>query len=161
MRGIRIGRILGIPIYLHSSWFIVFALITFSLVQQFNSQHPQWSQTQHWLVGVLTSLLFFGSVLFHELAHSVVALRFKIRVVSITLFIFGGIARIGREARTAAQEFLIAVAGPVSSYLLATPASVSLFLDHIATLGRAPVIQLPAEIVQNRFRLSRMKVTGP
>jgi Zn-dependent protease len=119
MRGIRIGRILGIPIYLHSSWFIVFALITFSLVQQFSDQHPQWSQAQHWLVGVLTSLLFFGSVLVHELGHSVVALRYNIPVVSVTLFIFGGIARIGREAAKPAQEFFIAVAGPVTSFLLA------------------------------------------
>ena len=117
--GFRIGRIFGIPIYLHSSWFIVFALITFSLVQQFNTQHPQWSRPQHWTVGVLTSLLFFGSVLFHELAHSVVALRYKIPVVSITLFVFGGIARIGRDAKTPKQEFLIAAAGPASSYLLA------------------------------------------
>ena len=117
--GILIGRILGIPIYLHSSWFIVFALITFSLVQQFHTQHPQWSQAQHWTVGVLTSLLFFGSVLFHELSHSVVALRYKIPVVSITLFVFGGVARIGRDASSAKQEFLIAAAGPASSYLLA------------------------------------------
>ena len=117
--GIRIGRILGIPIYLHSSWFIIFALITYSLATQFANEHEQWSQTQHWAVGILTSLLFFGSVLFHELAHSVVALRYKIPVVSITLFVFGGVARIGREAASARQEFNIAVAGPASSYLLA------------------------------------------
>jgi Zn-dependent protease/predicted transcriptional regulator len=116
--GIRIGRVFGIPIYLHSSWFIVFALITFSLVRQFNSQHPQWSESQHWMVGVLTSLLFFGSVLFHELSHSVVARHFRIPVVSITLFVFGGVARIGRDAPTPRQEFLIAAAGPLSSYLL-------------------------------------------
>jgi Zn-dependent protease/predicted transcriptional regulator len=119
MRGIRIGRILGIPIYLNPSWFIIFALITISLVNWFNTEHPQWSQSQYWLVGVLTSALFFGSVIFHELSHSVVALHFKIPVVSITLFIFGGIAQIGRDAKTATQEFLIAVAGPLSSYLLA------------------------------------------
>ena len=117
--GIRIGRVLGIPIYLHSSWFIVFALITFSLVRQFNVQHPQWSETQHWAIGGLTSLLFFGSVLFHELSHSMVALRFRIPVTSITLFVFGGVARIGRDAKTAAQEFLIAMAGPASSFALA------------------------------------------
>jgi len=116
--GIRIGRIFGIPIYLHSSWFIIFALITYSLAGQFASDHPDWTQTQHWTLGLLTSLLFFGSVLFHELAHSVVALRYKIPVVSITLFVFGGVARIGREATTAKQEFNIAVAGPLSSYLL-------------------------------------------
>ena len=90
--GIKIGRIFGIPIYLHSSWFIIFALITYSLATQFASEHEQWSQAQHWAVGVLTSLLFFGSVLFHELAHSVVAQRYKIPVVSITLFVFGGVA---------------------------------------------------------------------
>jgi len=117
--GIRIGRILGIPIYLHPSWFIIFALITVSLATQFANQHPRWSQVQHWSLGVLTSLLFFGSVLFHELSHSVVALHYRIPVVSITLFVFGGVARIGREPSRARQEFNIAVAGPVSSYMLA------------------------------------------
>jgi len=117
--GIRIGRILGIPIYLHPSWFIIFALITVSLATQFANQHPRWSQAQHWSLGVLTSLLFFGSVLFHELSHSVVALHYRIPVVSITLFVFGGVARIGREPSRARQEFNIAVAGPVSSYMLA------------------------------------------
>ncbi|MCL4523058.1 MAG: site-2 protease family protein [Acidobacteria bacterium] len=117
--GFRIGRVLGIPIHLHASWFLLFALITFSWVSYFTNQHPHWSESQHWAAGILSSLLFFGSVLFHELAHSVVALRYKIPVVSITLFVFGGVARIGREARTAGQEFKIAVAGPVSSYLLA------------------------------------------
>jgi len=117
--GLRIGRILGIPIFLHGSWFIIFALITFSLATQFAHLHPGWSKTQHWMVGIVTSLLFFGSVLFHELAHSVVALRYKIPVVSITLFVFGGVARIGREPSSARQEFYIAVAGPVSSYFLA------------------------------------------
>jgi Zn-dependent protease len=117
--GMRIGRILGIPIYLHPSWFIIFALITFSLATQFASQHPHWTKAQHWSVGILTSLLFFGSVVFHELAHSVVAQHYRIPVVSITLFVFGGLARIGREPESARQEFNIAVAGPFSSYLLA------------------------------------------
>jgi Zn-dependent protease len=117
--GFKLGRIFGIPIFLHASWFIIFALITLSLATQFAHQHPQWSQFQHWVVGILTSLLFFSSVLFHELAHSVVALRYQIPVVSITLFVFGGVARIGREPARAKQEFYIAGAGPLSSYLLA------------------------------------------
>lgn len=116
--GLKIGRIFGIPIFLHASWFIIFTLITLSLATQFGSQHPEWSEAQHWALGILTSLLFFGSVLFHELAHSVVAQRYKIPVVSITLFVFGGLARIGREPASARQEFNIAVAGPVSSYIL-------------------------------------------
>ncbi|MGH9796335.1 MAG: site-2 protease family protein [Candidatus Acidiferrales bacterium] len=116
--GLKIGRIFGIPIYLHASWFIIFALITFSLVTQFGNAYPQWSERQRWMLGVATSLLFFGSVLFHELAHSVVAQRYKIPVISITLFVFGGVARIGREAPTAKQEFNIAIAGPLASFFL-------------------------------------------
>ena len=114
----RIGKILGIPIYLHSTWVIIFAAITYSLALQFEQQHPGWSPTQQWTVGVITSVLFFASLLFHELAHSVVAQYYKIRVLSITLFIFGGVASIERDPSKAMQEFNIAVAGPLSSGLL-------------------------------------------
>ncbi len=117
--GLRIGYIFGIPIYLHPSWLIIFALITLSLATQYTQQHPLWNPAQHWALGVLTSLLFFGSVLFHELAHSVVAQRYKIPVVSITLFVFGGVARIGKEPNNARQEFNIAIAGPLASFFLA------------------------------------------
>jgi Zn-dependent protease len=117
--GLRIATILGIPIYLHASWLIIFALITGSLGMQFTQQHPQWTSVQHWTAGLLTSLLFFASVLFHELSHSVVARHYKIRVVSITLFIFGGLAQIGRDASKAIQEFNIAIAGPIASFFLA------------------------------------------
>jgi Zn-dependent protease len=116
--GLKIGRIIGIPIYLHSSWVIIFFLITLSLAMQFAQQHPHWSVAQHWAVGLLTSLLFFGSVIFHELSHSVVAKHYKIPVISITLFIFGGVARIGREPSKASQEFNIAAAGPLASFFL-------------------------------------------
>jgi Zn-dependent protease len=116
--GLRIGRVFGIPIYIHPSWLVIFALITFSLATQFTQQHPRWSHAQHWSLGILTSLLFFGSVVFHELAHSAVAVRYRIPVASITLFVFGGIARIGREPDSAKQEFNIAIAGPLSSYFL-------------------------------------------
>lgn len=116
--GIRIGRIFGISIYLHSSWFIIFALITYSLRTQFTAQHPSWTPAQHWALGIITSLLFFGSVVFHELSHSVVAQHYKIPVASITLFVFGGLARIGREPSSAKQEFNIAIAGPISSFFL-------------------------------------------
>jgi Zn-dependent protease/predicted transcriptional regulator len=117
--GIPIGRIFGIPIYLHASWFIIFLLITLSLRTQFTSQHPGWSSAQHWMLGILTSVLFFASVIFHELSHSLVALHYRIPVKSITLFVFGGLARIGRDASNARQEFSIAIAGPISSLFLA------------------------------------------
>lgn len=118
-QGFRIGRILGIPIFIDYSWVIIFGLITFSLSVQFSKDHAQWSNAEIWGVGIVTSLLFFSSVLFHELAHSVVAQRYKIKVLSITLFIFGGLARIAREPATAMQEFNIAIAGPISSGFLA------------------------------------------
>jgi Zn-dependent protease/predicted transcriptional regulator len=123
-QGFRIGKVIGIPIYIDFSWIIIFSLITYMLSQQFNQQHPQWTTAQHWTVGILTSLLFFGSVLFHELAHSVVAQHYNLKVISITLFIFGGLARIGREPAKAIQEFNIAIAGPIASIFL----SVSFFL---------------------------------
>jgi len=117
--GMKIGRLRGIPIYLHASWLVIFALITVSLAEEFAKQHPRWSQAQHWSLGILTSLLFFASVVFHEMGHSVVAQHYRIPVISITLFVFGGLARIGREPESAKQEFNIAVAGPLASYLLA------------------------------------------
>lgn len=120
MAGFRIAKILGIPIYLDATWLLIFGLITYTLAMNFRQLHPQWAPAEHWSLGVLTSLLFFGSVLFHELAHSVVALHYKIPVHSITLFLFGGIARIGREPTKPIQEFNIAVAGPLASFFLAT-----------------------------------------
>jgi Zn-dependent protease len=117
--GIRIGRILGIPIYLDFSWILIFALVTLSLGLQFTKKFAQSNPLQQWGLGILTSLLFFGSVVFHELAHSAVAQHYKIKVLSITLFLFGGLARIGREPTKAIQEFNIAIAGPLASGFLA------------------------------------------
>jgi Zn-dependent protease len=117
--GIKIATILGIPIYVDASWVFVFALITYTIGQQFAQLHPQWTGAQHWTLGVLTSLLFFSSVIFHELAHSIVAQHYKIRVISITLFLFGGLARIERDPSKAIQEFNIAIAGPLASGFLA------------------------------------------
>jgi Zn-dependent protease/CBS domain-containing protein len=117
--GLLIGRVFGIPIYLHASWVFIFVLITISLHAQFAQEHADWTSQQHWAVGIGTSVLFFASVIFHELAHSLVARAYKIPVVSITLFVFGGLARIGRDPSKAIQEFNIAVAGPIASLFLA------------------------------------------
>src|SRR5712692_8532794 len=117
--GLKIGRILGIPIYLHATWVFIFAGITYIIAQQFKQAHPLWTTSQHWIVGVLTILVFFSSVVFHELSHSVVAQHYKIRVLSITLFLFGGLARIERDPSKAIQEFNIAIAGPLASGFLA------------------------------------------
>jgi len=117
-QGIRVARILGIPIYIDFSWILVFGFITFTISENFGAQHPSWTNTQTWTMGLLTTLLFFASVVFHELAHSIVAQGYKIKVLSITLFIFGGLARISREPSKAIQEFNIAVAGPLASGFL-------------------------------------------
>ena len=117
--GIRIGSIFGIPIYLHTSWFIIFALITISLRTQFTAEYPHWTGEQRWILGVVTSLLFFASVVFHELSHSIVARHYKIPVRSITLFVFGGLSHIERDPDSGLQEFNIAIAGPLSSLFLA------------------------------------------
>ena len=134
--GLRIGRILGIPIYVHPSWFIIFVLITSMLGMQFTAMHPQWKAAQHWTVGIATSLLFFASVLFHELAHSMIARIYKIRVISITLFVFGGVARLGREPAKPIQEFNIAIAGPLASFALAGGFySLTLFSPYSQMIG--------------------------
>jgi Zn-dependent protease/predicted transcriptional regulator len=134
--GFRIGRIFGIPIYVHASWFIIFVLITSMLGMQFTQEHPQWTAAQHWTVGVITSLLFFASVLFHELSHSMIARIYKIRVISITLFVFGGVARLGREPSKPIQEFNIAIAGPIASLVLAAGFStLTLFFPYTQIVG--------------------------
>ncbi len=115
----KIGRILGIPILVNWSWLVVFALITIMFAGQFSSGHPHWTAAEQWSLGVATSLLCFGSVLFHELGHSRVAIHYKIPVLSITLFIFGGVAQIARDPDRPIEEFNVAVAGPVASALLA------------------------------------------
>jgi Zn-dependent protease/CBS domain-containing protein len=140
---VKLGRIWGIPIGLHTSWFIIFALITWSLATgYFPTEYPQLSQATHWLLGVLTSGLFFGSVLAHELGHSYLALRYGIPVKSITLFIFGGVAQIGAEPRSPKQEFWIAVAGPIVSLSLALIFGALFLLDRGIALLAAPSLYL-------------------
>ena len=87
-------------------------------VSLFPELYPGWSSFQYWAIALLTSLVFFGSILAHELGHSVVALHYGIRVKSITLFVFGGVAQIARDAPRPGIEFLVAIAGPVVSALL-------------------------------------------
>ncbi|HVH71616.1 MAG TPA: site-2 protease family protein, partial [Candidatus Dormibacteraeota bacterium] len=141
--GFRIARILGIPIYLDPTWLLIFGLITYQLSKiTFPGIYRNWTETQYWSVGVIASLLFFGSVLFHELAHSIVALHYKIPVHSITLFIFGGIARIGREPSKPIQEFNIAVAGPLASFFLA-----GVFGAVALAFSADPTVVAPAKVL--------------
>ena len=116
---ISLGRIFGIPLTISYSWFIILALVTFLLANRMGDRYPFWSSAEQWLIGAVASILFFVSVLIHELSHSVLAINRGIPVKGITLFIFGGISHIGREARTPLVEFIIAGVGPFSSFILA------------------------------------------
>jgi Zn-dependent protease len=114
-----LGKLFGIQFRLHYTWFIVFALVTVSLsTRYFPSVYPGWSHLVYWATGIITSLLFFSSVVAHELAHSLVAKANGIPVTSITLFIFGGIAQITKEAPKASTELIMAAAGPACSLII-------------------------------------------
>jgi Zn-dependent protease len=114
------GRVAGIPLKIHMNWFLTAGLVTWALsVGYFPQTQPGWKSETYWLVGASTSFFFFLSVLLHELGHSLVALREKVGVNNITLFIFGGVAHIANEPPTAAAEFRIVAAGPLTSLGLA------------------------------------------
>ncbi|MCX5725286.1 MAG: site-2 protease family protein [Nitrospirae bacterium] len=115
----KIGRALGIPIHVHASWFVVFFFVTWSLAMGYLPETlPGLSASRYWGMGGIASLLLFVSVLLHELGHSYVALRYRIPIRQITLFIFGGMAHMGKEPPSPRAEFLIAMAGPLVSLLL-------------------------------------------
>jgi len=119
-RGRQVGHILGIPFHIDASWLVVFALITWSLATSyFPDMRAGWPWAMYWILGLVTSLLFFSSVVLHELGHSVVAIRRGTPVLGITLFVFGGIAWMADEPRTPFDELLIAIVGPVVSFVLA------------------------------------------
>jgi Zn-dependent protease/CBS domain-containing protein len=117
--GFRLGTILGFEIVLDYSWFIIFALILFSLGGGFFPiSYPGLGTVSYGAMALAGALLFFASLLAHELAHAVVARRRGVIVDGITLFVFGGMARMRSEPQRAGDEFVIAGAGPVSSYLM-------------------------------------------
>ncbi len=128
----KIARIMGIPIRVHFTWFIVFGLITWSLSTfYFPKAAPDLPAASYWIKGALAALLLFVSVAFHELAHSFVARKYKLSIESITLFIFGGVAQMKGEPPHPKAEFRIAVAGPLSSFFL----SVLFFFLSMNTAG--------------------------
>jgi Zn-dependent protease len=117
---IAIGKILSIPVFLDYSWFLILALVTWVLAQSyFPREFKTWPVILYWLIGFITSVIFFLSILLHELGHSVIAKHYKVKVKRITLFVFGGVAEITKEPPGSSAEFWIAVAGPVTSLLLA------------------------------------------
>jgi Zn-dependent protease/CBS domain-containing protein len=117
--GIPIGKVFGISLRLHYSWFFIFVLITWALAADyFPSTQPTWSLWLKIGAGVIASILFFGSVLFHELVHSLVSIHQGTEIKSITLFFLGGVSEMTGEPKTAGDEFRMAAAGPFSSLVL-------------------------------------------
>jgi Zn-dependent protease len=117
--GIPIGKAFGIQLRLHYSWFFIFVLVTFALAYlYFPTIYPSWAVSARIAAGLITSILFFASVLVHELMHSIVAQREGIPVKSITLFIFGGVSQITSEPKNAGDEFRMAFVGPLASLVI-------------------------------------------
>lgn len=131
-------RVFDIELKLATSWFLIAALITWSLADQvFPEQLPGLSDVQYFALGLSAMLLFFASLVLHELAHALVAKAFGISVPRITLFLFGGVAELGEEPDTAHHEFWIAIAGPAMSLALA-----SLFWLLAVALGFVSSLQV-------------------
>jgi Zn-dependent protease/predicted transcriptional regulator len=115
---IRLGRIFGVEIGLHYSWFIIAVLITFSLAGQFGLTNAGWSPGLRWGLAVITAILFFASIVIHELSHAMVAKLRGIPVRSITLFALGGVAQMEKEAADAKTEFWMGIIGPITSFVI-------------------------------------------
>ena len=115
---IKLGKISGIEIGLHYSWFIIAALIVFSLGEHFHRVNPNWSTDQVWVAAVITGALFFLTLLLHELAHSLVARSRGLKVTGITLFALGGVSQFQDDATDSKTEFWVAIAGPITSLMI-------------------------------------------
>ncbi|MEM9002295.1 MAG: site-2 protease family protein [Cyanobacteria bacterium P01_F01_bin.86] len=115
---LRVGNLFGIPFYVNASWFLVLALITWNYGSGLASAFPLLLGATPWLLGLLTAMLLFGSVLAHELGHSFAAMQQGISVNSITLFLFGGLAALDKESDTPGGAFKVAIAGPAVSLVL-------------------------------------------
>lgn len=113
--GVRIGRILGIDLVIDSSWAFIFLLMTWNVTIAFLEWHPTWGFVASVALATLTALLFFASVLAHELAHALIAVSLGMRVTNIRLFLFGGVSNLEREPTSARAEALMAIVGPALS----------------------------------------------
>jgi Zn-dependent protease len=138
---VRVARILGIDIRIHFSWIVIFFLVVITLADNiFPANFPAWSRPKTFVVSAVAAFLFFCSILAHELAHAVVARRFRMSVSSITLFLLGGVANLTKEPPSARAEFFMAAAGPATSVVIGAVAlGVEALTD--ASLDRYPSLQ--------------------
>ena len=115
---IKLGRIFGVEIGLHYSWFLIALLITLSLAEQFRVNNPDWGVNLRWALAVFTAVLFFAAIIAHELSHALVAKARGLPVRSITLFALGGVAQIEKEPADAKTEFWMGIIGPITSLVI-------------------------------------------
>lgn len=116
--GFSLGRLFGIEVNIDWSWLFIFVLVIWNLSSVFGQFHPSWQAALRWSTAVVAALLFFGSVLAHEFAHSLTARLQGVPVRSITLFLFGGVSNIQRQPESPRAEFLITIVGPITSLAL-------------------------------------------
>lgn len=142
--GFSIGSLFDIEIYIDWSWLFIFLLVTWSLAAGFGQFHSDWSAAVRWTTAIVASLLFFASVLAHELAHSLMARAQGMSVRRITLFLFGGVSNLQRHPPSPTAEFLIAIVGPITSVVL----GVLFTLLSGATAGSVTgVVTNPGELI--------------
>jgi Zn-dependent protease/CBS domain-containing protein len=140
MGSIRIARIAGIDILVHWSWLAIFFLLVWWLSDGFFGEvnrYDHWSDAEVWGASVVTTLFFFLSVLLHEFSHSLMARRLGIPVASITLFIFGGVSSLTKEPDDAGQEFLVAIVGPLTSFIIGFACGAISIALHLSDQGNS------------------------
>ncbi len=129
---ITLFRVFGIPVEVNVSWFIIFALVSWSLVSlYFPSNYPDMAVASYWIMGIAAALMLFASVVLHELSHSYVAKTHGVPITRITLFLFGGVSQMERESDSPDTEAKIAIAGPAMSFAL----MFAFFLAYYAVRG--------------------------
>jgi Zn-dependent protease len=130
---LRIGSLLGIPLWIHVSWFAVLVLVVWTVTVEFGEVLPGLPIVERLSMAAITGVAFFACLAVHEVAHAVVARRFGVHVKSITLFLFGGVAEIDGELPTPGSEFAVALAGPATS--VAIGSAMALAADFAEQLG--------------------------
>lgn len=140
---LRLGRVAGFPLAMNWSVLVIAWLLTWSLATgSFPNEAPGHSEGTYWAVGLAAAVVFFGSLLAHELAHALVARRHGVEVKGLTLWLFGGVATLGSEPRTPRADFRIAVAGPATSLALA--AGFGLVASGLMLVGVAHIVVVAA-----------------
>jgi Zn-dependent protease/CBS domain-containing protein len=116
----RIARVFGLDISIHWSWLFIFFLVTWTFATNvLQESYPEWTDERRWVAGAAIAIIFFVSILLHEMSHSILARRYGIPVSGITLFLFGGVSNLTKEPENSRQEFWIAFVGPLTSFAIA------------------------------------------